>query len=330
MANNEKHNAKIIGVGAYVPEKVYDNAYMERIVDTSDEWIVRRTGVKERRISADNEFTTDMATKASLRALEDAGLAAEDLDLLILATVTPDYFTPSCACVVQNNIGAVNAAAFDYNAACSGFVTGLTIAQQFIETGAYKNILVVCADVLSKATDYKDRATCVLFGDAAGAAIVSVSDEPGIIATEIGADGTGYNAITSLAFREDAEELEKRISGDKKTLWMAGQTVMKFAVRAMADSTKRVVEKAGLTMDDIALVIPHQANYRIVDSAIKHIGISPDKVYLILEKYGNTSASCIPVALSEALESGRVKKGDKIVMVGFGGGLTWGSAVVQL
>ncbi len=322
-------NAKITGVGAYIPEKVYDNAYMESIVDTTDEWIIRRTGIKERHISADNEYTTDMATIASKRAIENAGITAEDLDLIILGTVTPDYFTPASACVVQNNLGAVNAAAFDYNAACSGFVTGLTIAQQFIKTGTYKNILVVCADVLSKATDYQDRATCVLFGDAAGAAIVSASEENGIIATDIGADGSGALAITSLAYRNDEEEMEKRVSKRKDTLWMAGQAVMKFAVKAMADASEKVITQAGLTWDDIALVVPHQANYRIVDSAIKRMGIENDKVFLNLEKYGNTSASCIPVALTQAVEQGRIKKGDKIVLVGFGGGLTWGAALLE-
>ena len=322
-------NAKITGVGGYIPEKVYDNAYMESIVDTNDEWIVRRTGIKERHISADNEYTTDMATIAGKRAIENAGLTAEDIDLILLATVTPDYFTPASSCIVQHNLGAVNAAAFDYNAACSGFVTGLTIARQFIMTGTYKNILVVCADVLSKATDYKDRATCVLFGDAAGAAVVSASEEAGIIATDIGADGASGLAITSLAYRDDEEETEKRVSHRKDTIWMAGQAVMKFAVKAMADASEKVIKEAGLTWEDINLVVPHQANYRIVDSAIKRMGIEKDKVFLNLEKYGNTSASCIPVALSEAVESGRIKKGDKIVLVGFGGGLTWGAALIE-
>lgn len=320
-------NAKITGTGAYIPEKVYDNAYMESIVDTSDEWIVRRTGVKERHISADNEYTSDMAVKAAQKALENSGLKAEELDLIILATVTPDYFTPACACLVQKAIGAVNAAAFDYNAACSGFVTGITIAKQFIGAGTYKNVLVVCADVLSKATDYTDRATCVLFGDAAGAAVVSATDEPGILATELGSDGD--LAITALAYRNDEEEVEKRVAGRKETIWMAGQAVMKFAVKTMADASNRVIEQAGLTWDDIDLVIPHQANYRIVDSAIKRMGITEDKVFLNLEKYGNTSASCIPVALSQAVEQGRLKKGDKIVLVGFGGGLTWAAAVLE-
>lgn len=323
-------NTKIAGVGKYIPEKVYDNAYMESIVDTNDEWITRRTGIKERHVSADDEYTTDMATIAAKRAIDNAGMQPEDIDLIILATVTPDYFSPSCACVVQNNIGAVNAAAIDYNTACSSFVTGVVMADQFIKTGFYKNILVICADALTKAVDYKDRATCVLFGDAAGAAVLTADDEhPGVLAAEIGADGTGCKAITSLAFRNDPEEIEKRISGRKETIWMAGQAVMKFAVKAMADSSARVLEKAGLTYDDIKLVIPHQANYRIVESAVKRMGISDDKVFLHLEKYGNTSASCIPVALAEAIEEGLIERGDKIILVGFGGGLTWGAVVLE-
>ena len=320
--------ARIKGLGKYLPEKIYDNTYMESIVDTNDEWIVRRTGIKERRISADDEYTTDMAAKAAQAALKNAGMNAEEIDLIMLATVTPDYFTPSCACVVQHKIGAVNAAAFDYNTACSGFVSGLMIAKQFIENGAYKNILIVAADVLSKATDYKDRATCILFGDAAGAAVLSASDEPGIIEVEMGADGSSGDTLTMLAYRNDEEEIEKRVSGRKETIWMAGQSVMKFAVKAMADSSHRVLDKAGLDWSDISLVVPHQANYRIVDSAVKRMGISKDKIYYTLHKYGNTSASCIPVALCEAAEKGIVKKGDKIVLVGFGGGLTYAAAVL--
>lgn len=323
-------NSVIRGLGKYIPEKIYDNAYMESIVDTDDEWITRRTGIKERRVSADNEYTTDMATKAAEDALKNAGIKAEEIDLIMLATVTPDFFTPSCACVVQENIGAVNSAAFDYNAACSGFITGLVIADQFIKAGTYKNILIVCADTLTKATDYKDRATCVLFGDAAGAAVITASeDKTGIIASEIGADGTGSRAITSLAYRNDEDEIEKRVSKRKDTLWMAGSAVMKFAVKAMADSSEAVLKKAGLTYDDIKLVIPHQANYRIVESAVKRMGIANEKVFLHLEKYGNTSASCIPVALAEAVEQGLVSRGDKIILVGFGGGLTWGAALLE-
>ena len=323
-------NMIIKGLGRYIPEKIYDNAYFESIVDTNDEWITRRTGIKERHIAADDEYTTDLAVNAAKSAIEDAGIAPEDLDLVLLATVSPDYFTPCCACIVQDKIGAVNAAAFDFNAACSSFITGMIMAEQFIKNGTYKNVLLVCADALSKVTDYKDRATCVLFGDAAGAVVLSADDNGGkMLAYELGADGSGAMNITSLAVRDDAEELEKRVSGRKETIWMAGQQVMKFAVKTMADATGRVLEKAGLTYDDIKLIVPHQANYRIVDSALARMGVGKDKVVLTLEKYGNTSSSCVPIALKEAIEAGMVKRGDKVVVVGFGGGLTWAAAVFE-
>lgn len=323
-------NMIISGLGRYIPEKIYDNAYFESIVDTNDEWITRRTGISERHIAADDEYTSDLAIKAAKAALENSGVPAEEIGLVMVATVSPDYFTPSCSCIVQNEVGAVNAAAIDFNAACSSFVTGMVMAEQFIKNGTYKHILLVCADVLSKVTDYKDRATCVLFGDAAGAAVLSADDKrSGMLAYEIGSDGSGAKLITSLAVRNDEEELEKRIDGRKETIWMAGQSVMKFAVKAMADSTDRVLAKAGLTYDDIKLVVPHQANYRIVDSAIKRMGIEKDKIILTLGKFGNTSSSCIPSALTEAVETGKIQRGDKVVVVGFGGGLTWGAAVFE-
>ena len=320
----------IKGLGRYIPEKVYDNAYFESIVDTNDEWITRRTGIKERHIAADNEYTTDLAVNAAKAALENAEISAEEIDLILLATVSPDYFTPCCACIVQDKIGAVNAAAFDFNAACSSFITGMVMAEQFIKNGTYKNILLVCADALSKVTDYEDRATCVLFGDGAGAAVLSASEGGGkMLAYELGADGSGAMHITSLAVRDDADEIEKRVSGRKETIWMAGQPVMKFAVKTMADATNRVLEKAGLTYDDIKLIVPHQANYRIVDSALQRMGVSHDKVILTLDKYGNTSSSCVPSALCEAVATGKIVRGDKVVVVGFGGGLTWGAAVFE-
>ena len=323
-------NMKIKGLGKYIPEKVYDNVYFESIVETNDEWITRRTGIKERHISGENEYTTDLAAKAAQDAIKDAGISPAEIDLVLVATVTPDYFTPCCACVVQEKIGAVNAAAFDFNAACSSFITGMVMAEQFIKNGTYKNVLLVCADVLSKVTDYNDRATCVLFGDAAGAAVLSADENaPGVLASELGADGTGAMYITSLAVKEDEEEIEKRVSGRKETVWMAGQAVMKFAVKTMAEATERVLEKAGLTYDDIKLIVPHQANYRIVDSALNRMGVEKEKVMLTLEKYGNTSASCIPAALTEAAREGKIQRGDKVVVVGFGGGLTWGAAVFE-
>ena len=320
--------SKIIGLGFYAPEKIYDNEYMESIVDTNDEWITKRTGIKERHICAENEYTSDLATQAAKRALEDAKVDASEIDLIILTTVTPDYFTPSTACVIQKNIGADNAAAFDLNAACSGFVTALTVASQFIDNGTYKKVLVVSGDALSRATDYKDRGTCVLFGDGAGAAVIS-NEGNGILSTWIGANGKGGDVLTSLAYRNSEEELEKRVSKDKNTIWMAGSEVMKFAVKIMAEATLKVIEDAGLTLDDIDIIIPHQANQRIVDSAAKRIGISADCVYVNVDRYGNTSGASIPIALCEARDKGLLKHGDKAVLVGFGGGLTWGAALIE-
>ncbi len=323
-------NMVIRGLGRFIPEKIYDNAYFESIVDTNDEWITRRTGIKERHIAEENDYTTDLAIRAAKSAMDDAKITPEEIDLILLATVSPDYYTPCCACIVQDKIGAVNAAAFDFNAACSSFITGMVMAEQFIKNGTYKNVLLVCADALSKVTDYKDRATCVLFGDAAGAAVLSADDNGGkMLAYELGADGSGAMHITSLAVREDEEEIEKRVSGRKETVWMAGQPVMKFAVKTMADATGRVLEKAGLTYDDIKLIVPHQANYRIVDSALNRMGVGKEKVMLTLEKYGNTSSSCVPAALTEAVEAGMIERGDKVVVVGFGGGLTWAAAVFE-
>lgn len=321
--------AKITGTGAYLPERVLDNAYMESIVETNDEWIMQRTGIKERHVCDENTYTTDMATEAAKKALADAEVSAEELDVIIVATVTPDYFTPSCACVVQKNLGAVNSAAFDINAACSGFVTGLTIAKQFVENGTYDKVLVIGADALSKATDYKDRGTCILFGDAAGAVVVESSEEKGIIATDIGAKGKDGDKLTSLAYRNDAQELEKRVSGEKSTIWMAGAEVMKFAVKAMESAASAVLEKAGLSYDDIDVIVPHQANKRIIDGAAKRMGVPTEKIFSNLERCGNTSSASIPVALAEAIAEGRVKQGDKVIIVGFGGGLTWGAALLQ-
>lgn len=320
--------SRIMGLGYYAPEKIYDNAYMESIVDTNDEWITQRTGIKERHIAADDEFTSDLASRAAERAIADAGITPLDIDLIIVTTVTPDYFTPSTACVVQKNIGADNAAAFDLNAACSGFATAITVADQFLKNGTYKTVLIISADALSKATDYADRGTCVLFGDGAGAVVLN-SEEGGVLSTWIGARGAGGDKLTSLAYREDAEETEKRVSHDKSTVWMAGSEVMKFAVKIMAEAAEKVVADAGLTWDDIDLIIPHQANMRIVESAAKRMGITTERMFINLDRYGNTSGASIPIALCEAREAGRLKRGDKVVLVGFGGGLTWAAAVIE-
>ena len=322
-------NAKIIGMGHYAPQKVYTNTDMEKFVETNDEWIVQRTGIKQRHIAADDEFTTDLATKAAQKALENAGIGAEELDLIILATVTPDYFTPSCSCVVQKNINAKNAAAFDINAACSGFVTGTVIAKQFIETGLYKRVMVIGADALSKATDYTDRSTCILFGDAAGAVIYGASEENGVMSIDIGANGADGDKLTSLAYRYDEEEINMRLSKNPNHIRMAGSEVMKFAVRAMTKAAQRVCKEKGFTINDVDVIIPHQANIRIIESAAKLLKVDMNKIFTNLEFYGNTSSASVPVAMCEAVEQGVLKRGDKFIIVGFGGGLTWGAALIE-
>ena len=322
-------NAKIAGMGAYAPEKILTNEDMEKIVETNDEWIVQRTGIKKRHIAEKDEYTTDIATKAALKALENAKMVADEIDLIIFSTVTPDCFTPSCSCVVQKNIKAVNAAAFDINSACTGFVTGTVIAKQFIENGTYKNIMVIGADALSKATDYKDRGTCILFGDAAGAVIYTASEEKGVMSIEIGANGEDGNKLTTFAFRDDEEELEKRVTKNKSFIRMDGSEVMRFAVRAMTKAATNVCKAEGLEIGDIDLIIPHQANIRIIESSAKFLKVPMEKIFVNLEEYGNTSSASIPVAMCEAMEKGSLKRGDKFVIVGFGGGLSWGAALIE-
>jgi 3-oxoacyl-[acyl-carrier-protein] synthase-3 len=320
----------ITGTGSYVPEKVITNKDLEKIVDTSDEWIVTRTGIRERRISDITMATSDMANIAATRAIENAGLSPEDIDLIILATVTPDSNVPSTACIVQHNIGAVNAAAFDINAACSGFIYGLITANQFIATGIYRNILVIGAESLSKFTDWSDRNTCILFGDGAGAVVVSRVDKGfGILSQYLGADGSGSDLLKIEAggSRKPAslETIEQRLH----YFYMDGSEVFKFAVRIMASASEEVVKQAGLANGDIDLLVPHQANIRIIDAARKRLGLNREKVFVNLDRLGNMSAASIPVALDEAVGSGSIKKGNNVLVVGFGGGLTWASAIMK-
>ncbi|MBM7571525.1 beta-ketoacyl-ACP synthase III [Aquibacillus albus] len=307
-------NAGIIGTGHYVPDKIVTNADLEKIVDTNDEWIRTRTGIEERRIADESINTSDMAFLAAKNALEDANLNAEDLDLILVATVTPDTSFPSVACMIQDQLGATNAAAMDISAACSGFMYGVITAQQFIQTGAYKNILVVGAEKLSKVTDWSDRNTCVLFGDGAGAAIIGpVSEGKGILSFELGSDGSGG----------------KYLLQDKEYISMNGREVFKFAVRQMPESSVHVVEKAGYNREDVDYLIPHQANIRIMEAARERLGISKEKMATSVKKYGNTSAASIPIALSEDVKNGKIKDNDLVVLVGFGGGLTWGAVALR-
>jgi 3-oxoacyl-[acyl-carrier-protein] synthase III len=306
-------NAGIVGIGRYLPEKILTNADLEKMIDTSDEWIRTRTGIQERRIASDEVDTSDMAYEASLKALKDAGLTAEDLDLIIVATVTPDHPFPSVACMIQEKLGAKKAAAFDLSAACAGFMYGMITAQQFIEGGAYKHVLVVGVEKLSKIVNWEDRNTAVLFGDGAGAVVMGpVSEGRGILAFELGADGTGAKHLYQDEY-----------------IFMNGREVFKFAVRQMGESSINVLEKAGLSKEDVDFLIPHQANIRIMESARQRLELPEEKMSKTVHLYGNTSAASIPISIVEELENGKIKEDDVIVMVGFGGGLTWGAIVMR-
>lgn len=320
----------IIGTGSYLPEKVLTNFDLEKMVDTSNEWILKRTGISERRILDKNEPNYSMGVKAAKNALENSNLKAEDIDLIVYATITADYHTPSAACIIQKEIGACNATTFDINAACTGFIYALVVAQQFILSGMYKNALVIGCEALSKITDWSDRNTCVLFGDGAGAAILGEVDEGfGILNSFLGSDGASGMCLNAPSLYITEEEKQKRKSDMLNSVWMDGTEVFKFAVRTMSSATVRVLEELNMTVADLQHIFPHQANTRIIDGAIKKLGITDDKLYYVIQKYGNISSASIPVALDEANREGRLKKGDNIVLVGFGGGLTWGSIVMK-
>ena len=324
------YSAGIIGTGSYVPERIITNKDIEKLVDTSDEWIITRTGIKERRIADNDMATSDLGTIAARRALENAGVSAEELDLIIVATVTPDMNFPSTACLIQNNLKATKAAAFDIEAACSGFLYILTIANQFIATGMYKNILIIGAECLSRFTNWKDRNTCILFGDGAGAAVVSrVEEGYGILSQFLGADGSGGELLTLKAGGSRHPATSETIENNLHYISMDGSEVFKFAVRIMVSAAEEAIRLANLTKEDINYLIPHQANIRIIDGAAKRLNMSTDKVWVNLDRYGNMSAASIPVALDEAVRSGNINKGDNICLVGFGGGLTWASCVIK-
>jgi len=323
-------NAGIIGTGSCLPDKIVTNQDMEKIVDTTDEWVKTRTGISERRMTDENTATSDLATVAASRALENAGLGPEEIDLILVATVTPDVMFPSTACIVQDNIGAINAAAFDLEAACSGFLYGLAVAENFIKTGYYKNVLVIGAETLTKLVDFTDRNTCVLFGDGAGAAIVSeVPEGYGILSSYIGADGKGGKLLTVPAGGSRIPSSVESVLNRLHYVKMDGKEVFKFAVKIMGDAAEKALEKCGLDKEDIDFLIPHQANRRIIDASIKRLKMPNEKVYINLDKYGNMSSASVAVAIDEASRKGLLKDGDTIVLVGFGGGLTWGSAVLK-
>ncbi len=305
---------KILATGVYLPEKVLTNFDLEKIVDTSDEWITTRTGIKERRI-AEKESVVDMAYEASRRALEGAGLSPEELDLIILATLTPEKRFPSTACLLQARLGAKGVYSFDISAACSGFIYALDVADSFVKSGKAEKILIVGAEKLSEAVDWTDRATCVLFGDGAGAVVVVKSeDRSDILASKMYSEGS----LEDLLYAEKCGFIK-----------MKGRELFKAAVRSMAEVCEEVLEKAGVKPEDVALVIPHQANVRIINALAEKLGIPKEKVFVNIERYGNTSAASIPIALHEAVKEGRLKRGDLVLMTAMGGGLTWGAVLLR-
>jgi len=325
-----KRTVSIIGTGSYLPARIMTNAELEKLVDTSDEWIRTRTGIRERRIAAENEYTSDMAVKAAQAAIEQAGITPDELDLIIVATVTPDMVFPSTACCVQRALKARNAACFDISAACSGFLYALEIAQQFITSHTCNTVLVIGADKLSNLIDWTDRNTCVLFGDGAGAAILrNRSGSHGIIASHMGSDGNFADilSIPGGACRAPAskEVLDKRLN----TIKMSGKEVYKQAVNAMLKAANAALEQSGLKAEDLACVIPHQANMRIIEAIASRMGLPLDRFLVNLDLYGNTSAAAVAIALYDANRTGRMRIGDYVLLVVFGGGLTWASSVIQ-
>ncbi|GIP33009.1 beta-ketoacyl-ACP synthase III [Paenibacillus sp. J2TS4] len=319
----------IIGTGKYVPERVLTNKDLEQMVDTNDEWISTRTGIKERRIASEQEASSDLAFRAAEIALANAGISADELDLILVATITPDMAFPSTACILQERLGAKKAAAFDLSAACSGFIYGLANASNFIAMGIYKHALVIGAECLSKITDYTDRNTCILFGDGAGAVVLGpVPEGRGFRSFELGADGSGGELLKITGGGSRCPASPASLEQKQHYIYMAGKEVFKFAVKIMGSAAEEALRKAGIDKSGIDLLIPHQANIRIIQAALNRLELPEDKCMINLQKYGNVSAASIPIALAEAVEEGRVEEGDCLMLVGFGGGLTWGASVL--
>lgn len=322
-------NAVVTGWGKALPERVLSNADLERLVQTSDEWIVARTGIRERRLAAPGESTADLALAASRQAIATAGIAAEDLDLVIVATVTPDMFMPSTASLVQHRIGASRAGAFDLGAACSGFVYAFNVAAQFIQAGTYRNVLVIGADTLTRMLDFTDRGTCILFGDGAGAVVLQATDEPvGVLSTVLGSDGSGAQYLYVDGWQGVSNEPSSEWLG-RPYIKMNGREVYRFSVEIIGEVSSQAIEKAGLTYDDIDLLIPHQANTRILDAAAKRLSLPREKIWSNLDRFGNTSAASVPICIAEAAELGCLQPGMHLVLIAFGSGVSWAASVVR-
>ncbi|MBW3623146.1 MAG: ketoacyl-ACP synthase III [Armatimonadetes bacterium] len=320
----------IAGVGGYAPSRVMTNHELETMVETSDEWITTRTGIRERRIAAPDEASSDLALKASRCALEQAGIHPRDIDLIIVPTATPDMIFPGTACILQDRLGATSAGAFDLSSACTGFIYGAATATGLIASGMYDTVLVAAAECMSRIVDWNDRSTCILFGDGAGAAVFRPGDETSrFLGFELGTDGSGGDLLKIPSSGSRIPPSPESVENGQQYIQMAGGEVFKFAVRIVVDASLAVLEKCGFTPSDVDWFIPHQANIRIIDAAVKRLGFSPERVVTNVDRYGNTSAASIPLALDELRRDGRVQKGDLVLMVGFGAGLSWASALLR-
>jgi 3-oxoacyl-[acyl-carrier-protein] synthase-3 len=329
-SGKSNRSVSIIGTGSYVPEKRLTNQDLSKIVETSDDWITTRTGIKERRIAAKDENTSDMAARAALKAIEQAKISSEEIELILVATATPDMLFPATACFVQKKIGARNAACLDISAACAGFIFGLEIGQQFITSHTYDTVLVIGAEKLTSITNWTDRNTCVLFGDGAGAAILRHRGSAhGVISTHIGSDGQFSDILFMPGGGSRCPITRDNVDLHLNTIHMTGKEVYKQAVTAMIDASKKALDQAGLSIHDIACVIPHQANLRIIEAIADRLKIPLERFYVNLDRYGNTSAAAVAIALDEANRTGRIKSGDYVLMVVFGGGLTWASTIIE-
>ncbi len=327
----EATRARILGIGAYSPERVLTNHDLEKMVDTSDAWILERTGISERHIAAEDEAASDLATQAGRRAIADAGLSPDDIDLLICASVTGDMPFPATACFVQANLGLKNAAAFDIAAGCTGFLYGLNLVQGLIRGGAYRRVLLIGGEVLSRTLDWTDRATCVLLGDSAGAVVLGPAgdSDSGILATRVASDGTKANLLYIPGGGSRNPASHRTVDERMHYFKMNGRETFKHATRNMAAIAKQVLEDSGLGLEDVDLLVPHQANLRIITYIAEQLGLPMEKVYTNVQRYGNTSSASIPLALTEARQNGRLKAGDVVLMVAFGAGLTWGATLLR-
>lgn len=326
----QTRRASITGIGSYLPSKILTNYDLEKLVETSNDWIIQRTGIKERHIVENGVITSDLATRASIQAMEDAGVSPQDLDMIITSTITPDHIFPSTSCYIQQKLGATRAGAFDILAACAGFIYALAIGESFVNSGAIKTALVVGAECLSKITDYTDRATCVLFGDGAGAVIIQkASTKHEILSTRLAADGTQADVLIMPGGGAKNPATLESIQQKAHYIQFRGKEVFKLAINNITNLILETADKNGLKLTDIDLIIPHQSNLRIIEATMEKLGLPMEKAFVNIDKYGNTSSASIPIAIDEARKEGRLKKGDIVMLVAFGGGLTWGSSIIR-